>query len=259
MNEFLAGFFEPGDLVLIKGSKPDGLSGVVSAWLQGPDQRGAAVPSDLEGSSSTLSPTRAPDAPPAGPTLDRGVRQMVVGLGNPGTRFDKTPHNVGQRALDLVAESLGLAWSEEDFGLIAKMRVREQEVVLIKPAIQMNITGPWMRQLADSAELLPDACLVLHDDINLKPGVVRNRMSGSSGGHKGMQSIIAAFQTEDIRRVKIGVGAAPEGMPVSRYVLSPIEASKVDTVEDACRVAATRVLEMLTAHAVSISATEPPS
>ena len=96
-------------------------------------------------------------------------------------------------------------------------------------------------------------CVVIQDDIHLKPGEVRNRMSGSSGGHKGMQSIIAAFQSEGIRRVKIGVGVPTDGTPVARYVLTPFEGPERDSVENACRQAATRVVEMIKMRSSRIS------
>ena len=105
-----------------------------------------------------------------------------------------------------------------------------------------------MRQLADQARLKLQDCLIIQDDLSLQPGVVRNRMSGSSGGHKGVQSVIAAFQSEEIRRIKIGVGLPADGTPVARYVLTPFDTAQRDTVEQACRQAATRVLEMLKTH-----------
>lgn len=246
INGFLKDFFQPGDLVLIKGSHPDRLAGIVSTWMKGPE----AAPTVAETAPAAEAAGASP-LPVETAELGGHVDQLIVGLGNPGKRFEQTPHNVGQRALDLVAESLGATWSNEEFGLVARAQLHDNEVVFVKAAIEMNRTGPWMRHLTDQAGLAPQDCVVVHDDINLKPGVVRNRLAGSSGGHKGMQSIIAAYQSEEIRRVKIGVGSAPEGMPISRYVLSPIEASKVDTIEEACRTAATRVLEMIKAHAIS--------
>ena len=89
--------------------------------------------------------------------------------------------------------------------------------------------------MADQLELDPQDCVIIHDDIHLNPGVVRNRMSGSSGGHRGVQSIIAAFQSEDVRRVKIGVGLPTDGKTVTRYVLTPFKTAEHDTIEKACR------------------------
>lgn len=251
INGFLQGFLEPGDLVLIKGSRADKLSRIVSAWSQkpqvGPQQIAPALNSSVTTKMESSTPINSTD----GTMMVKGVSQLVVGLGNPGKRFRDTPHNVGQRTLELLAESLQANWSEEDVGLVARAQVQGQLVLLVKPATEMNRTGPWMQQIADQAKLRAQDCVIIQDDIYLKPGVVRNRMSGSSGGHKGVQSIIAAFQSEDIRRVKIGVGPPTDGTSVERYVLTPMKASERETVEQACLQAATRVLEMIKMHSTS--------
>jgi aminoacyl-tRNA hydrolase len=250
INGFLHGFLEPGDLVLIKGSsRTDGLSRIVSAWSHKPHGRSGEVHPERDSSATPTVTSDAPTLSTDGAMMDKAVSQLVVGLGNPGKRFEQTPHNVGQRTLELLAEMLQAKWSEEDSGLVARAEVQGQPVLLVKPATEMNHTGPWMRQMADRSKLKVQDCVIIQDDIHLKPGDVRNRMSGSSGGHKGVQSIIAAFQSEHIRRVKIGVGLPTDGTPVPRYVLTPCEPSVRDTMENACRQAATRVLDMLKLHA----------
>jgi aminoacyl-tRNA hydrolase len=252
LNEFLRGFLEPGDLVFIKGSvRADRLSRIVSAWTQKPPGLPSADSRELDHSGTPPIANGANGAPimsTDGTIVDKSVTQLVVGLGNPGKRFEDTPHNVGYRALELLAESLQATWSEEELGVVAQAHVQGHSVLLVKPATEMNRIGPWMRQLADQAQLKVQDCLIIQDDLSLQPGVVRNRMSGSSGGHKGVQSIIAAFQSEEIRRIKIGVGPPTDGTPVARYVLTPFDAAQHDIVEKACRQAATRVLEMLKAH-----------
>lgn len=251
INEFLTRFLQPGDLVLIKGSRTDKLSRIVSAWTQEPQRQSAEVP-DLDSPVQTKMVSSAPIISTDGAIID-GVNQLVVGLGNPGKRLEQTPHNVGQWTLELLAEMLQAKWSEEDSGLMARAEVQGHSVLLVKPATEMNHTGPWMRQLADQAKLKAQDCVIIQDDLHLKPGDVRNRMSGSSGGHKGVQSIIAAFQSEDIRRVKIGVGLPTDGTPVTRYVLTPFKTSERDMIEHACRQAATRVLEMIKKHSINTS------
>jgi aminoacyl-tRNA hydrolase len=248
LNGFLHGFLEPGDLVLIKGSDSDRLWRIVSSWLHKPQGLISLPCTYLDRSVTQKIPSGALNNSTDDSYMDEGVRQLVVGLGNPRKRFENTPHNVGQRTLDLLAELLQANWSEHDFGLVARTHVQSQQVLLVKPATEMNLTGPWMRQMADQAKLRAQDCLIIHDDIHLPPGVVRNRMSGSSGGHKGVQSIIAAFQSEEIRRVKIGVGLPTDGTPVTRYVLTPLRTSERDTIENTCRQAATRVLEMVKLH-----------
>ena len=253
LNGFLRGFLEPGDLVFIKGSVADRLLRIVSAWTQKPQGLPAADSRELNHSVTPTIANGAPILSTDGTIVEQGVTQLVVGLGNPGKRFEDTPHNVGYRTLELLADSLQATWSEEELGVVARAHVQGHPVLLVKPATEMNRIGPSMRQLADQAQLKAQDCVIIHDDLSLQPGVVRNRMSGSSGGHKGVQSIIAAFQSEEIRRIKIGVGLPTDGTPVARYVLTPFDAAQRDTVEKACRQAATRILEMLKTHPVSRS------
>ncbi len=249
INGFLSGFLQPGDLVLIKGSsKVDHLSRIVSAWTHKAQERPGEVPPAPDKLVTSTFVTNAPTDSAKDTMMDEGVSQLVVGLGNPGKQFEQTPHNVGQRTLELLAEMLEANWAEEDSGLVARAEVQGQSVLLVKPATEMNHTGPWLRQLADHGELKPQDCVIIQDDLHLKLGEVRNRMSGSSGGHKGVQSIIAAFQSEDIRRVKIGVGLPTDGTPVTRYVLTPFEPAARDTIEAACRQAASRALNMIKYH-----------
>jgi UDP-N-acetylmuramoyl-tripeptide--D-alanyl-D-alanine ligase len=252
INGFLSGFLQPGDLVLIKGSlKIDRLSRIVSAWTHRAQGQSAEVPPAPNKSVASTIVANTASGFSSGAMMGTGTGQLVVGLGNPGKQFEQTPHNVGQRTLELLAEMLQANWSEDDSALVARAEVNGQPVLLVKPATEMNHTGPWMRQLAERESLRPQDCVIIQDDLHLKPGEVRNRMSGSSGGHKGVQSIIAAFQSEDIRRVKIGVGLPTDGTPVTRYVLTPVEPAARDTVENACRQAATRVLDILKLHANS--------
>jgi aminoacyl-tRNA hydrolase len=252
INQFLKGFLEPGDLVLLKGSgHTDQLSRIVSAWSSKPQGRSVDVHPDLDSSVATKLANGAPNMSTDSASMDKRISQLVVGLGNPDKRLEHTPHNVGQRALELLAELLQANWSEEEFGLVARASVKGQQVVLIKPATEMNHTGPWMRQLADQWILRAQDCLIIQDDIYLKVGEVRNRMSGSSGGHNGVQSIIAAFQSEGIRRVKIGVGLPTDGTPARRYVLIPFKTSERDAIENACCQAAIRVLDIIKRHSPS--------
>jgi len=254
INGFLQRFLESGDLVLIKGSsRTDGLSRIVSAWSRKPQGRSVEVYPDRDSAIPTQFASETSICSTDGAMQEKGISQLVVGLGNPGKRFERTPHNVGQWTLELLAESLQAKWSEDNLGLVARTHVQGEPVLLVKPGTVMNHTGPWLRQLADQYQLKAQDCVVIHDDIHLKLSEVRNRMSGSSGGHKGMQSIIAAFQSEDIRRVKIGVGVPTDGTPVARYVLTPFEGAERDSIENACRQAATRVVEMIKTRSNTIS------
>ena len=129
-------------LVLIKGSEPDHLSRIVSAWIRKPQGLTSADRADLDSSVAPEIASGAPLISTDGTITDEGASQLVVGLGNPEKQFQQTPHNVGQRTLDLLAESLQAKWSEEEFGMVARTQVQGQQVLLVKPATPMNLTGP---------------------------------------------------------------------------------------------------------------------
>ena len=174
------------------------------------------------------------------------MAHVVAGLGNPGPKYRETRHNVGQRVLDHLAPTLRAAWHPQGMALIARGRWRDETVHLVKPQSFMNVTGgplaATLRRLdAEAADLI-----VIYDDIDLPLGKVRVRMKGSHGGHNGMRSIIEAFGTSEIRRVKVGVGRPERKQDVPDHVLERFEPEELPVVDEAVAVAAQRVLELIT-------------
>jgi PTH1 family peptidyl-tRNA hydrolase len=170
---------------------------------------------------------------------------VVAGLGNPGSRYQGTRHNVGHRVLDHLAQTLRAAWHDEGWGRVARGRWRDESVHLLKPQGFMNLTGgpvaTALRRLhADPADLI-----VVHDDIDLPLGTVRTRMKGSHGGHNGMRSVIETVGTSEIRRVKVGVGRPERKEDVADHVLDRFQPEELPIVEDAVALAADRVLELI--------------
>lgn len=135
---------------------------------------------------------------------------LIVGLGNPGSKYEATRHNVGFRAVAALAESAGVKIDRAKFqALTAQCTVAGHRVLLMQPQTYMNNSGLAVRQAADFYKLPPDRILVLFDDIDLDVGRLRIRRSGSAGGHNGIKSIIACLGSQDFPRIKIGVGAKP--------------------------------------------------
>jgi aminoacyl-tRNA hydrolase len=240
---FLRGFLQPGDLVLLKGSeKAENLGQIVSAWISG---RTDSCTSNRIGLPNE-SPSNRVSLPKRGTNvLEFSAEQIIVGLGNPGQKFHDTPHNVGQQAIDRLARLLRATWSRESDAVVARVRTHGQRLLLIKPQALMNDTGPLLMRMAEQLGFGPEDCVIIQDDINLAMGVVRQRMNGSAGGHNGVQSIIVAFQSEAFRRVKIGVGRPASAEDLVEYVLTPFNAAQRETIDQACREAAGRVLKMV--------------
>ena len=137
---------------------------------------------------------------------------LVVGLGNPGLNYARTRHNVGFRAVDALAEKLGVKIDRARFrGLTAQASAGGEKLLLLKPQTFMNNSGLSVMDAARFYKLPPERVLVLFDDISLSVGRLRVRADGSAGGHNGIKNIIAHLGTQDFPRVKIGTGAPAGG------------------------------------------------
>ena len=153
---------------------------------------------------------------------------LIVGLGNPGREYEKTRHNAGFRALDLLAQKLGCKVDRAKFqGLYGQVTYNGGKLLLLKPMTYMNLSGRSVLQLSAYFQVPPQRIIVLFDDISLEPGRLRIRGDGSAGGHNGIKSIIAEVGSQAFPRVKIGVGgkAHPE-QDLADHVLSAFSASE---------------------------------
>ena len=133
---------------------------------------------------------------------------LIVGLGNPGSKYADTRHNCGFRAVDLLAEKLGCKIDKSKFqGLYGQVTYGDKKLYLLKPQTYMNNSGISVLQLSAYFNIPPQRIIVMFDDISLVPGRLRIRGDGSAGGHNGIKSIIAQVGSQQFPRVKIGVGA----------------------------------------------------
>ena len=135
---------------------------------------------------------------------------LIVGLGNPGKEYEKTRHNCGYRALDILAEKIGCKVDKAKFqGLYGQVAYGDKKLFLLKPLTYMNLSGKSVVQISAYFQIPPQRIIVLFDDISLEPGRLRIRADGSAGGHNGIKSIISEIGSQAFPRVKIGVGAKP--------------------------------------------------
>ena len=128
---------------------------------------------------------------------------------------------------------------------MARVEWHGNTIYLVKPMKAMNRIGPLLFRLVQRLGLSPRQVILVQDDLNLPLGTVRLRMKGSAGGHKGIASIIDAFQMEMFRRVKIGVGQPPQNMPAYEYVLQPFAPPAQSVIERACAEAANRICDLI--------------
>lgn len=170
--------------------------------------------------------------------LDPGRTRLVVGLGNPGPEFVDTRHNLGFRCVDDLARRASAAWQDKSNSwnsLIAVTHPRNDDpgltVVLAKPQTFMNKSGSAVRALVDFLGLEHEQCMIVYDDMDLPFGTLRLRQRGSPGTHNGMRSVIANLGSEDIPRLRIGIGQASPGEATS-HVLSEFTDDERQAVDE---------------------------
>lgn len=147
--------------------------------------------------------------------------KALIGLGNPGKEYEKTRHNVGFMVADLVASTLkcGKKYKEKCFSHI--IECLDHDLLIVKPQTYMNNSGVAAKNLLDDYGLKPSEILVVYDDLDLPLGTLRLKKKGSSGGHRGVKSIIESIKTDEFPRLKIGIGRPANKKDVVNYVLSP--------------------------------------
>ena len=156
--------------------------------------------------------------------------KLIVGLGNPGKEYRLTRHNIGFMAIDAFATEMQVDIDRESFhGLFGRFKFNGEDVYLLKPLTYMNLSGQSVREISDYFKIPVEDIIVIYDEMALPPGKIRLRNKGSSGGHKGIQNIIDHFKTNEIKRIRIGIGE-PTYSPVD-YVLgkpSPEDKELID-------------------------------
>lgn len=156
---------------------------------------------------------------------------LIVGLGNPGPEYHRTRHNVGFDAIDLIAERAGQKLqTRKHQALYGVVTLRGQSVVLAKPMTYMNLSGQAVKALLREYSLSVENVLVITDDLDLSPGVVKMKPHGGAGGHNGHRSIIASLGTDRYPRIKVGIGKGEQGRDHVLSRFNPEERKDVDAI-----------------------------
>ncbi|MBQ7372804.1 MAG: aminoacyl-tRNA hydrolase [Blautia sp.] len=172
---------------------------------------------------------------------------MIAGLGNPGSKYQRTRHNMGFDTLDYLIEKHHIPQSGVKFNaMYGKGTIGGEKVVLVKPLSYMNLSGGPIRDMVHFFKIDPETeLIVISDDIDLEPGRIRIRKQGSAGGHNGLKDIIQQLGTQNFTRIKIGVGAKPKDWDLADHVLSRFTDSDRKLVDEAIRIAGDAVELML--------------
>ncbi|HYB97602.1 MAG TPA: aminoacyl-tRNA hydrolase [Candidatus Limnocylindrales bacterium] len=172
-----------------------------------------------------------PEADPA--------KLCVVGLGNPGEEYVGTRHNVGFEVVDVLAARFDTHIRRPEFGaLTAVLSICRSEVFVMKPQTYMNRSGRSAAEALQALALRPDRLLAVYDDLDLPLGRLRIRQGGSTGGHRGVASLVAELGSEDFARLRVGIGRPPAGVATIDHVLSRFTAAESEAAARAVAMAA---------------------
>lgn len=173
------------------------------------------------------------------------VEVIFAGLGNPGVEYESTKHNVGFRAIDAFAAEF---FPEGRFikrvgSRVHRCKFNDHEILLAKPQSYMNVSGLSLKWL--SRKYPAEDIIVIYDEMDLPPGRIRLAGSGRSAGHRGMQSIIDTVKTDEIKRIRIGIGGRGD-VEGGEYVLNPFSGEDAEKVENAVAIAVKAMVEIIT-------------
>ncbi|WP_304205710.1 aminoacyl-tRNA hydrolase [Peptostreptococcus russellii] len=171
---------------------------------------------------------------------------IIIGLGNPGKKYEHTRHNAGFDAIDKLAEKYNIKMDKlKHKALIGEGRIGTEKVVLVKPQTYMNLSGESIVSICQFYKPEFDKVIVIYDDIDLDVGKLRIRKKGSAGSHNGMKSIIKCIGTQEFPRIRIGVSKPPEGWDLADFVLSRFPKEQQGDLEESFERAVLTVEEII--------------
>lgn len=165
---------------------------------------------------------------------------LIVGLGNPGTNYAKTRHNVGFMVADVLAGRIGDGFKvhKKSGAEVATGRIAGRPVVLAKPRVYMNESGRQVGPLAKFYSVPPEQVIVVHDELDIDFGRIRLKLGGGEGGHNGLRSVVSALGGKNFHRVRLGIGRPPGRKDPAAYVLEPFTAAERVELPTICEQAA---------------------
>jgi PTH1 family peptidyl-tRNA hydrolase len=158
--------------------------------------------------------------------------KLIVGLGNPGRKYDQTRHNIGFRVVDDIAEQNRVAIKKRACdSLVGELIVMGERVLLAKPQTYMNLSGQAVKALLKDTRSSPENLVVIYDELDLPFGRIRVRQKGSAAGHRGAMSIMESLAGAPFYRVRVGIGRPPEGVEPADFVLEPFFRDELDQLD----------------------------
>ena len=170
---------------------------------------------------------------------------LIVGLGNPEEEYSKTRHNMGFNVINKLAEEYKIDVNKNKFdALLGTGSIEGEKVILLKPQTYMNLSGKSIVQVVNFYKIPLQNVIVIYDDIDINPGLIRIRKKGSSGSHNGMKSVVAELNSEDFARIRVGIGK-PDNNDMINYVIGKIPNELQEPLEEGVLKAKMAVVEIL--------------
>ncbi len=174
--------------------------------------------------------------------------KLIIGLGNPGRDYAGTRHNIGFGVITRLSDQYNIPLDRKEHkGICGRGMIGGEKVILVQPQTFMNLSGECVGAMSSYYKVEPEDIIVTYDDVDLEVGQIRVRRKGSAGGHNGMKSIIAHLGTQEFPRIKVGVGAKPEGGDLARHVLGRFSREDEKNVSEVLDLAAEAVETVITA------------
>ena len=171
---------------------------------------------------------------------------LIIGLGNPEEEYSKTRHNMGFNTINKIAKKYNIEVSKTKFqGLWESTIIEGQKVILVKPQTYMNLSGNCVQEFVNFYKIDKENIIVIYDDMDIEPGIIKIRKQGGPGGHNGMKSIIQMLGTEQFARVRIGIGRPKHNGDEINYVIGAIPEEEIPKLDDGVEKAKDAVIEII--------------
>ena len=171
---------------------------------------------------------------------------LIVGLGNPENEYANTRHNMGFDTINKLAKAYEIELNKQKFkGIYGTGMIENQKVILLKPQTYMNLSGESVQEIVNFYKIKKEEIIVVYDDIDIEPGVIKLRKKGGPGTHNGMKSVVKALNTEEFIRVRVGIGQPKNGQDLISHVIGYIPKEDVELLDKATTIAKDSIVEIL--------------
>lgn len=171
---------------------------------------------------------------------------LIAGLGNPGSKYENTRHNMGFKTIDAIADMLGTEVKRGKFqGLIGEAKIGTEKVLLLKPQTYMNLSGNSVREAAMYYDIPRENLIVIYDDMDIPVTSIRIRKSGGPGTHNGMKSVVSQLGIKDFPRIRVGVGTEKHDGDIINHVIGKVSGSEMALLDQSCKAAAEAAIDIV--------------